>query len=160
MKKIVLFLLLAAMFCVSFAYALDSKILNTRDALIKESADIKALLTTKTKDPVIISGLFNTCLITATQLDAYFLMLGIFEAAKKEGCPGNEGIKFIVSWLNEIRNTSTLNIENINAITQAEPKTKVEIGKLRATLISLSALIDIELNKFSIIAQSAKKTKK
>jgi hypothetical protein len=159
MKKIALFFLLAAVFSAFNAYALDFKILNMRNQIFEQSRDIKALTAAKSRDTMILISLFNSCLMTATELDAYFSMLGIFEALSKQGT-SNEAAKFIVSWLKGIKNTNTLNVQSFAAILPAEPRTKAEIKKLKDNLVSLNTLLDIELGKFIVLRAPVKKQRK
>ena len=159
MKKIALFLLLAAVLVTFNAYALDFKILNMRNQLFEQSRDIKALMAAKSRDSMVLVSLFNSCLMTVTELDAYFSMLGVFEALSKPGI-SNDAAKFIVSWLKGIKNTTTLNLDSLGVLLPAEPRTKTEVKKLQDNLTSLSNLVDVELGKFIILMAPVKKQKK
>ncbi len=159
MKKIVLFSLSLVLLCVFSAYATDFKIVSMRNQIFNQSGDIKALMSQKSKDNTLLISMFDSCLSAAMQLDAYFSMLGIFESLSNGGV-NDEAIRFIASWLNQIKSTNAVSIQNLDVVSQAEPKTKLEINKLKASLVSLSTLIDGELNKFVALKVSAKKGKK
>jgi hypothetical protein len=158
MKKTILFSLLAVAFLIINAYALDFKIINMRDRIFEQSKDIRALMAEKTRDSAILINMFDSCLFTAIQLDAYFSMLGIFESVNKAGVAASDtAIKFITSWLVQIKDTNRVGIQNLDSIGRAEPKTKAQIKKLRDSLASLNIAIDEELNKLFALKVSLKK---
>ena len=159
MKKIIVFFLLLALLCVFNAYALDFKIVNMRDNIFEQSKAIKALMDPKYKNNTLLISMFDSCLSAVMQLDAYFSMLGIYESMGKAGS-SDEAIKFIASWLNQIKSTNAISIQNLDAVTKPEPKIKLEIKKLKDNLVSLNALIDAELNKFVALKVSEKKQNK
>lgn len=160
MKKIFVFSLLLPMLCVFSAYAMDFKIVNMRNQIFDHSKNMKALMNQNSKDGVFLVSMFDSCLSTAMQLDAYISMVGIFESLSNGGA-NDEAIRFIASWLNQIKNTDAVTMQTLDAVSpQVESKTKLEIKRLRADLVSLDALIDAELNKFVALKISAKKGKK
>lgn len=157
MKKIVLFSLLAVLACVFDAQATDFKIVNMRDEIFTQSKEVRALMAAKTKDAAILINMFDSCLFTAIQLDAYFSMLGIFEAVNKTNIAASDtASKFITSWLRQIRDTNRVSIQNLDSVVRAEPKTKVQIKKLRDNLASLNTLINEELDKLLVLKVSTK----
>lgn len=159
MKKIVVFSLLAALFCVFNAYALDSKIVDMRNQLVGQSQEIRALMTPKTKDSVVLTAMFDSCILTATQLDAYFSMLGIFETLTTKDS-GESAIKFITAWLGTLKSNNDLSIRNLNSLKPAEKKTNGQAQKLKDSLAALDKLVDAELGKFTALSMSARKQQK
>ena len=153
-KKGLLVLLLSVGF-ISSASAIDFKIFDMRNKISEESKDIKGLLQ-KSKDPVFVTSMFDSCLITMTQLDAYFSMLGIFEAARNDEATG-ESVDFLISWLNVIKDTNSLNIKSLASMSTAkEQQTKVHAEKMKAYFGELNSRIDIELSKVASIKKSLK----
>ena len=155
MRK-VLFITLAAIFTFqSNVHAVDFPIFDLRNRVFEESKQIKALLG-DSKDAMLLLSMFDSCLITMQQLDAYFYMLGIFEAVKKEN-PTNEAIDYLVAWLNSVKNTNAINLKTLNSISiPTEQATKEHMAKLKAEFLELSMRLDAELNKLSVIRKALK----
>ncbi|MFA5157307.1 MAG: hypothetical protein WC532_08030 [Candidatus Omnitrophota bacterium] len=158
MKRAVVFFLLLTLFCVFNAYALDSKIVDLRDQVLGQAQEIRGLMTPKTKDSVVLTAMFDSCILTATQLDAYFSMLGIFETLTKKDS-GESAIKFITAWLGTVKNSNKLGISNLDAFKPAEKKIKEQVKKLKDSFVALDGLIDVELRKFSALSISARQPK-
>lgn len=155
-KKIAIFLL--AVFLIPNAYAAEGNLLNLRNRIFTDSKNIKESLT-GAKDAIIINSLFDSCVITMTQLDAYFSLLGMFNTLKKESSQG-QAINYLTGWLNEIKKTNELNIKSLDTIQEPiEAQTKLSIQKLRVYYTDLNKSIENELNKFSILGKTIK-TKK
>ena len=144
---------LVFVFAVS-SYALESaKLMDTRDKVIMESGDIKALLNT-TKDIILVSSMWDSCALTISQLDAYFSQLGIFNTIKKQEVT-EEAINFIVKWLEQIKNTNEINIKSLNEVTQKlEAKTKLHLERLKGYFKDLNQQIDGELSKLDSLKKS------
>ena len=154
MRKIIFIVLTLSFFCFS-AYALDTKIVGMRNKFFEESKAIKTLLA-DSKDMILLNSMWDSCIMTMTQLDAYFSMVGIFNTIKKETLT-EEAINYITNWLEAIKKTNDLNIKSLNAITNpVEPKTKIHMEKLRGYFNDLNNQINTELNKISIIKKSLK----
>lgn len=150
MKKIFSIILALAVFLSFNALALDITLFDIRNKIFEESKEIKALLP-DSKDVVLVSSMWDSCLIAITQLDAYFSMLGIFNTIKKEDL-SKDSINYLSDWLNEIKRTDTLNIESLNSVPQpVELDTEVHIERLKDYFTDLNNRIDAELKKLSIL---------
>lgn len=154
MKKIA-FILSAAVFLSNFnAYALDNSFLDMRNKFFEESKEIKLLLVSS-KDAILLSSMWDTCLLAISQLDAYFHMLGIFNTIKEKDL-NEDALDYIAKWLAEIKRNSELNVSILSAgYISSEPDTQVHIGKLKSYLGELSKKTDRELDKISILIKSA-----
>jgi hypothetical protein len=155
MRKLILIFMIAAS-CVVNAYALDFKIVNLRGSIFDQSAQIKGMITPKNKDGVTLTVMFDSCMLAATQLDAYLSMLGIFETLS-DSKNSEDAIKFIISWLDSTKESNTLSIKNLDALMKVEKKTKEQADKLQATFVSFNTLIDGELRKLNALKTSARK---
>lgn len=134
------------------AFALDG-FLETRSMISQESIEIKMSLP-NSKDAVLLIGMWDSCMVTLTQLDAYFSMLGIFNEIKKEDLTG-ASVGYLINWLNLIKNTNDLNIKSLIATTKTtEPHTKVHRDKLMGYFGKLNIQITNELNRLSLLKKS------
>ena len=153
MKKvtgIVLGLLVAVS---SYASAMDFQIFDMRNKIFEESKAIKVKLA-HSQDAVVLINLFDSCLITMSQLDAYFSMLGIFDTIKKEDL-SSAAINYIIVWLNEITRANASNIKNFKAIApQVGEDTNAHIAKVTKLLETLNTIIVAENNKLNIILRA------
>lgn len=124
-----------------------------RAELFQESKQIKALMAT-TKDPVMVSSMLDSCIMSINQVDAYFIMLGIVNTVKKEALT-EEITNFLLNWLDM---TKKNNILNLKALTGApknlEPRTQVYVEKLIEYYKNMDQLIEEEINKVNVIKQS------
>jgi hypothetical protein len=135
------------------AYALDTTLLEMRNEVFEESKKIKPLLA-DSKDIVLVNSMWDSCIITMTQLDAYFTILSVFNTIKNEDLT-KEAINYLVLWLNQIKSTNELNIKSLNAITQKiEPDTEVHMAVLKVYYKKLNEQIVSELDKISLVEES------
>ena len=150
MKRIV-WMILTLIFIVDLnSYALETNLMNIRNKVLMESQDIKALLS-DTKDVILVSSLWDSCVLTISQLDAYFFQLGIFNTIRKEEVT-DTAVDFLIKWLNEIKKTNDLNIESLNSVNQKiEAKIKFRVEKLKGYYTDLNTQIDEELVKLSFL---------
>jgi hypothetical protein len=154
MKKILIVFITTFLLAES-AYALDTTLLDMRRKIFRESKNIKSELS-KTKDVVLMSSMWDSCIMTMSQIDAYFYMLQIFNTIKKEDL-SEDAIKSLSDWLNEIKRTASLNIKSLKNVSQAQDsRTKVYIKILTKHFIELNKRIDAELAKISILRNSLK----
>lgn len=150
---LILFILLG-----SQAYALDTGLVDMRARAFEESKTLKPLLT-KSKDMILLNSLWDACIITISQLDAYFSMVGIFNTINKEDAT-QEAVNYLISWLKEIKKANDVNIISLSAVTQAiEPNTVVYMEKLRGYFKDLNQQLDSELERLSALKNALKKTK-
>ena len=155
MKKII-FLTLTFIIFLSFSvYALDTTLLDMRNKIFEESKDLKSLLESS-KDVILVSSMWDSCIIAMSQSDAYFNMLGIFNTIKKEDLK-EDAVNYLTSWLDGIKKVNELNIKSLDAVTLTlEPKTKTHILKLKDYFGKLNNQIDAELAKISLLKKSLK----
>lgn len=168
MKKII-FLSLTCIICLALiesdskfltrqcAYALeDTPLIDMRNKIFQESKMLKSV-TLDSKDIILLNSLRNTCITTATQLDAYFSMIAIFNTIKKEART-QEAMDYLVNWLELIKKTNSVNISTLKAINETlEPKTKLYTEKLKSYFIELESQVKTEINKVSLIKKSIKR---
>jgi hypothetical protein len=158
MKRVILCFMIAVS-CVVNAYALDFKIVNMRGQIFDQSAQIKEMVTPKTRDGVLLTVMFDSCMLAVTQLDAYLSMLGIFETLSgPKG--GEDAIKFIIAWLNSIKDSNNLSIQNMDSLMKSEAKTKEQVKKLRAMFVSFNGIVDEELRKLNALKISIRRQAK
>ncbi|MCM8800550.1 MAG: hypothetical protein NC912_00830 [Candidatus Omnitrophica bacterium] len=136
-------------------YALENPLVNIRQKLFEESQLIKPLLSSS-KDVVLLNSFWDALIMTVSQLDAYFSMLRIFNTIKKEALT-EEAVKVLIDWLSMIKKTNELNLASLHSLTiNVEEDTKLHLDNLRQYYTELNTLIDIELNKHTIIITSLK----
>ena len=155
MKKIILGSILF-LFLNSCAWGMDFKIFDMRNKIFAESKEIKESLN-HSQDTLVLSSLFNASLLTMSQLDAYFNMLGVFETIPSQDL-SDIAVDFLTNWLNEIKSTLDLNISSLTGISNSlEPGTKEHVEKVKYYFKQLNAIADEELKKLAIIKKTAKK---
>jgi len=152
-KKLILFFII---FCITLS-AYTQKIaplLEMRNRFFEESNNIKSLLSTS-KDPGIIINLWNSCMTTVLQLNAYFYMLNIFDSVKS-GTLNDDPTMYLSMWLKEIKNVNQLNIKNLeNSIKNiTDSNTKTYIDRLKVYYLELNKKIDEELVKLGALKQT------
>jgi len=131
------------------AYALDTTLLDMRNKIFKESKEIKALLT-RSKDVFLINSMWDSCVLTMAQLDAYFSMLGIFNTIRND-CLSPTAVDYLSDWLKEIKQSNDLNVKSLNSFMMTiEPETKGYVDALKDYYNDLNARIDKELNKLTL----------
>ena len=144
MKK-TLFIILALL-CVwsCSAQALETTLIDVRNEIFKNAQEMKAYFAT-TRDPILLNSMWDSSVMAISQLDAYFSMLGIFNTIKKENLE-DSSINYLVSWLNQLKGTTELNIKSLEGIkSTADARSKVFALKLKNTFNGLKARITKEL---------------
>ncbi|MFH0827382.1 MAG: hypothetical protein V1923_05845 [Candidatus Omnitrophota bacterium] len=155
MRKIIATLFLF-LFLNSSAWAMDFKIFDMRNKIFEESKEIKGLFA-RSQDSAVLFPLFNACLLSISQLDAYFNMLGIFETIK-DGDLSEMAVDFVVNWLDEIKRSLNMSLDSLTHIPQPlEPKTREHIEKIKFYFRQLDDIADEELRKLSLIKRAIKK---
>jgi len=150
MRRIVSVALILVIFSGLNAYALETKMLETRDKIFEEAGAIQPLLQ-GSKDVVLMSSMYESCIVTKTQLDAYFFMVAIFNAVKGKDSIAKSG-DYLMNWLSIIKKTNDVNINSLSAIkTPLEPTTEIHIKKLNGYFAELNFRIGQELKKISEI---------
>jgi chlorite dismutase len=155
MKKAIVMTLFLIAFMSYSIYALDTALREKRDEVYAELAEVKALMR-NTQDPVLISSIYDSCLITVSQLDAYFHMLTIFNTIERKNLR-KEAVDSLADWLGSVKNMNILNIKSLSDTSQALSKeTKTHMERLSKTYNALNEKIDAELKKVDSIKKSLK----
>ena len=136
--------------------AVEFKVFDMRNRLFEESKEIKSLIA-KSKDSVVLTGMFDSCMLSMAQLDAYFSMLGIFYSVKdKEGTL--TALNFLLNWINEIIRTNDIIIGSfVSSQIAVEKKTQEHLAKLQNYYAQLNTLLNGELKKITAIKLSLTK---
>jgi len=155
MKKtlLIIFVLVAGLSLNAHAQATATGLMEVRNKVLKESQEIKALLL-DTKDVILVSSMVDSCILTTSQLDAYFSQLGIFNTIKKDDVTP-AAIGFLEQWLANIKSTNDLNIKSLNEITQnIQAKTKLHLERLTGYFTDLNAQIEQELAQLAALKKA------
>lgn len=154
MKKSILMFLVFTL-CCCYAYAADIPLLNVRDKFLAQAAEIKPLMATS-RNALLVSSMWDACVMVSYQLNAYFYMVGIFEATAK-GAATQEQIDFIISWLNDIRRTNDLNINSLkNTNITLEKKSQEQLEKLLVNFNNANTQIGKELQRVKAFKKKLK----
>ncbi|HNX81799.1 MAG TPA: hypothetical protein PKL77_06595 [Candidatus Omnitrophota bacterium] len=137
--------------------AVEFKVFDMRNRLFEESKEIKTLIA-KSKDSVVLMGMFDSCMLSMAQLDAYFSMLGIFYSVKDtEGTL--TALNFLSSWINEMSRTNAVVLTSFDSSQIAvEKKTQEHLAKLKSYYVQFNTLLDGELKKVTVIKLSVAKS--
>ncbi|MCM8797552.1 MAG: hypothetical protein NC923_06750 [Candidatus Omnitrophica bacterium] len=155
MKKKIFFTLFFVVFFSVNVFAFDTTLFDIRNAIFEESKAMKSLLK-NSKDIILMNSMWDSCVMTMAQLDAYFTMLGIFNTIKKENLK-EEAIGYLANWLEGVKRTNELNIKSLDSVTLVlEEETKKRILKLKDYFEKLNNQINAELDKLSILKKSLK----
>jgi hypothetical protein len=137
------------------AYALETTVLDVNNKIFEEAGLIKPLLK-DSKDIVLMNSMWDSCIITKTQLDAYFFMIAIFNTIKEKDSI-DKAADYLINWLNAVKKTNELNMKSLSSITQLlEPTTEMHIKKLNGYFAELNFKIDQELKNISEIKAASK----
>jgi|YelNatPaOPRAMG01_1025707.scaffolds.fasta_scaffold09586_7 hypothetical protein len=153
--KWVSILILGGILFSSNGYCLDVKLLDLREKLFAESVKIKESINPKTQDFVLLSGLFDSCILAVTQIDAYFYLLGVFEFIRKEDL-NKDCFNFLLSWLNTMKKTNDLNLKNLSTAGPImEETTKDYILKIKSYFTELDKLLSQERNRINLLMRAS-----
>jgi Skp family chaperone for outer membrane proteins len=140
------------------SFALDIPLMDMRNKIFEESKVMKKKLA-NSKDIIFLNSMWDSCVIAINQLDAYFSLVGIFNTIKKENLT-EASVGYLISWLNQTKQTNELNIKNLNSLTSTfEARTKLYKAKLTNIFTELDSHITKELEKLSLLQRSLQKTK-
>jgi serine/threonine protein phosphatase PrpC len=154
MKKIALVLLMVGLCFQSRAFAMSFEIFDMRNKIFDESKEIKSLMGSS-RDVILLTVMFDSCFLTMSQLDAYFVMLGIFDTIGEKAA-SEKALNLLSNWLNEMRRNTTLNISAMDAMpAPMETSSRSHVAKLRGYFAELNNRIDAELEKVSTIKKAA-----
>jgi hypothetical protein len=155
MKKIILSTLTLILAWNISSYALETTLIDLRNEFLKNGQDIKASFNVS-QDPILINSMWDSCIMTVSQLDAYFSMLGIFNTIKKENF-NDAQFGFLINWLNQIKKSNELNIKSLDTVVAtSEPKSKIFILKLKGSFSKLNDYITKELKGVTQLQASVK----
>lgn len=155
MKKVFFIVLAVVVSWGAGAWALDvNPLIESRSRFFEESKQIKDLFFSDTKDIIVVSSLWDSCVMTMNQLDAYFLMLGLFNLIKGEEAK-RDAFVYLGNWLNEIKKVSLLNIKSLAVFpSSVEARTKLHIERLMGYFTALNGQIDKELSRNSVLQRT------
>ncbi|MCX5703350.1 MAG: hypothetical protein NT066_02495 [Candidatus Omnitrophica bacterium] len=155
MKKPIMLILVLSFLINVNSYASKSPLLDMRSRFLEDSNSIKLLLK-NSKDVILLSTLWDSCFMTMTQLDAYFSMVGIFESVKK-GNITDATVGYLLSWLEDIKKTSVMNISSLNsAAGVVEAATKIVVEGMKGNFSDLNKVVDVEINKLLKLREGLK----
>lgn len=161
MRKIVS-VIMAILVLFSFtAYAAENPtLIEYRSKIFDESRAIKLLLSSTKRDMVFLSSMWDACIASMTQLDAYFGMVGVFNTIKKDEVT-DRAVSYLIDWLNVIKSANEISIKNLEAISsrQLEDKTKSRLGRLVKYYTGLDKRLDTELTGLAALKATARKEK-
>ncbi|MCM8831011.1 MAG: hypothetical protein NC918_02320 [Candidatus Omnitrophica bacterium] len=149
-KKFIFFLFFIIVFLDS--YAEGPILLDMRNQLFDEANQIKTLLV-KSNEPAILINMWNSCMTTVIQLNAYFYMLSIFDTIKTDFLKDDPTV-YIIMWLREMKKTNDLNIKNLAMTKALEPEVKAHIEKLTKFFSDLSKELDFEIDKINVVRKT------
>ena len=143
MKRRILVSLVLCLFLVSSVYAQDGSIFGLRNKIFEEAKKIKDLA--EAKNIVVVSSLWDTCLITVMQLDAYRGMRDIFNYLKNKN-EAKQAVDVLIDWLTQMKATVEMNIRHLEpANLPVEKNLKMHMEVLKAYFSTLQLRIDQEL---------------
>jgi hypothetical protein len=153
MRKIFSLVCILLVFMSLNAYALESNLLVMRNQFAAASKDMRTQLL-NSRDALLINSMWDSCVVTLTQLDAYFAQLGIFNTIKQQDVT-NAAVDYLDRWLNEIKQTNTVNISGLSGVTKTiDAETKTYVEKMKGLFRNLNTSIDSELKKVSNIRKA------
>lgn len=137
-------------------YAANPTLLDMRTKLLKESADIKSLLV-KSTDAVLVSSLWDACVLTMTQLDAYFSLMGMFTTIRKDA-QVQSAVDYMIGWVREIKRSNDLNIKSMSTILEGlEAATAKKLDVLKTYYRELNSQLASEERKLNSLKAALKK---
>ncbi|MCK5160160.1 MAG: hypothetical protein KAQ99_01175 [Candidatus Aureabacteria bacterium] len=156
MKKIIFCVCILVVFLQLDAHSLDTGLLDIRNQIFDESKAIKPLIAAST-DSVLLSSMWDSCLISIAHIDAYFFMLAIFNAIKDEDLT-EETVGYLTAWLKRVKKTNNINIEGFQNIAEiTDDRIKTHIRVLKNYFDKLDNLLNAEIDKVDTIRRSVGK---
>ena len=159
--KIFLVFTVLILFSYLNSYALDNRLLDIRNKLFEEAKAIQFKLI-DSQDTGLLLTLWDSSMVTITQLNAYFYMIGIFESVKDQK-PKDSSLDYLVSWLQELKRTNQMNLRNFATIVPAsirDQNTKTHIDLLKRYYTTLDTCVDTELVKVAALRKTLSVTRK
>jgi hypothetical protein len=136
----------------------NNQLLDMRNKFFDESKDIKALLS-GSKNAVLLNNMWDACIVTMTQLDAYFFMMGIFDAINKDKW-NEEAVTYLELWLTKIKSTDEVNLKSLKSFPpDLEAGVIRHAQKMEGYFTDLNGMIDESLSTISKLKVSVKQNK-
>ncbi|MCH7504034.1 hypothetical protein IID04_00145 [PVC group bacterium] len=152
MKKIICLFTIGIFFASSAAYAEStiSELKSMRDKMFQVSVELKTVLT-KTKEVILANTLWDASVMTVTQLDAYFIMVGIYETIPRESRL-EQAAQYIIYWLTSVENTNDVNIKSLESMTNlTDPRLDKYVQTMKSFFQNINSLIRGEITKLKIL---------
>ncbi|HPN72963.1 MAG TPA: hypothetical protein PKZ41_03100 [Candidatus Omnitrophota bacterium] len=146
--SVVIFVLVAGF---SFR-ASASPLIDLRTEVIEEGKRIKSAFK-GSKDIILLSSMWDACMITGVQLDAYFAMVGVVGTIKEEDLTP-VSVEYLISWLGRVKDNNLVNIKNLSGIANAERDTKAQIKRVVEYYAKLNSQIDAEIKGLQALKTS------
>ena len=149
--RILFIIFILMILTVSDIQALEpSRLIAMRTKIFRQSEEIKPFLA-GSRDAVLISSMWDSCLVTISQLDAYFFMIGILNTIQEKDITA-QALDYIEKWLDNIKNTNDINIKSLNSVSyEVEPSTKIHMRKMKDMFGELNQAIENETKKIKIL---------
>ena len=149
--RILFIIFILMILTVSDIQALEpSRLIAMRTKIFRQSEEIKPFLA-GSRDAVLISSMWDSCLVTISQLDAYFFMIGILNTIQEKDITA-QALDYIEKWLDNIKNTNDINIKSLNSVSyEVEPSTNVHMRKMKDMFGELNQAIENETKKIKIL---------
>jgi hypothetical protein len=130
-----------------------------RNKIFDESKEIRSALISS-KNSFLLVTMFDSCIQSTSQLDAYFYMLGLFNSIRRSDL--NTGhTDFLISWLSQIKSTNELVLRSLTNLPQPiDSKALLHVKKMQKLFGELNALVDTELKKVVAVSKAAALNKK
>jgi hypothetical protein len=131
-------------------------LVELRGKIVREANDLKGLMSTS-KDVYLVSSMWDTCMLTMNQLDAYFSMVGIFNTIRKDQVT-KEAVAYLDGWLTEIMRVNDLNIKSLSGTKSAiDPLTKIHMDMLVRNFNDLNKAVTAERARIVSYGQTVRK---
>jgi hypothetical protein len=143
MKKTIFLILALVLAWCGAAQALETTLIETRNDILKNAQEMKGYFTTS-RDPLLLNSMWDSSVMSVSQLDAYFSMLGIFNTIKNENLTA-DSVKYLLNWIKQVQETTDLNIKGLEAIkTTTDARSKVFALKLKDIFNNLKSKLAVE----------------
>ena len=137
-------------------FAEDRALLNLRGKIFNEAKAVKDFA--DVSNIVVVSSIWDTCLITVNQIDAYRSMVAIFNLVKLKR-DRLEAADYLIEWLAQMKVTTEMSIKSLNPRDlPVDKKLKMRLEVLKAYFATLEGHLNKESKK--ILKLKEVKTKK
>ena len=152
MKRIASIIIILLLLFDARAFAFGETLFDIRNKFFCESKELKSAL--NEGDAILMNSMWDTCLMTILQLDAYFSMLGIFNTIGEGGASG-ASVDYLSNWLSGIKKTIELNVKSIEGINvPVRPVTQVHMERMKGYFGELNSRIESEIDKLALIKKA------